>query len=305
MNKYITIDIGGTEIKYGIITENADLIFSESELNCGLGGTALVQQVKSLISRLIDGNMKSKGLAEMPGKISGICISTAGMVDVKNGTIFYAAPLIPNYIGTRWKKEIEETFKIPCEVENDVNCAGLAEAVSGAAANTHSSVCLTVGTGIGGCLIIENRVYHGFFGSAGEVGYMRINDSDFQTLASAKHLCETVKREKGGGIWDGMKIFEQARLGDGICQKAIEELCYILGKGIANICFVVNPQAVILGGGIMSQKDYVEPLIKRSMKEHMPPVFFEKTELRFAEYKNLAGMIGAFYHFKNLRKSRS
>ena len=80
-------------------------------------------------------------------KAEGICVSTAGMVDVEKGEIFYSAPLIPDYAGTKIKARMESEFGLPCEVENDVNCAGLSEAVSGAAAGSRSALCLTVGPG--------------------------------------------------------------------------------------------------------------------------------------------------------------
>ena len=79
----------------------------------------------------------------------GICISTAGMVDCEKGKITYAAPLIPNYTGTEIKKTLEDLYGIPCEVENDVNCAGLAEHFAGASKGSSISLCLTIGTGIG------------------------------------------------------------------------------------------------------------------------------------------------------------
>ena len=97
---------------------------------------------------------------------AGVCISTAGMVDIEKGEIFYSAPLIPNYIGTAFKKTVEERFGIPCEVENDVNCAGLAEYKAGAAAGSKAAVMLTIGTGIGGCILLNGEVFHGFSNSA-------------------------------------------------------------------------------------------------------------------------------------------
>ncbi|MBZ4265788.1 ROK family protein, partial [Streptococcus pneumoniae] len=90
--------------------------------------------------------------------------------DPDKGEIFYAGPQIPNYAGTQFKKEIEGRFGIPCEIENDVNCAGLAEAVSGSGKGAGITLCLTIGTGIGGCLIIDGQIFHGFSNSACEVG---------------------------------------------------------------------------------------------------------------------------------------
>lgn len=144
---------------------------------------------------------------------AGVCISTAGMVDIEKGEIFYSAPLIPNYIGTAFKKTVEERFGIPCEVENDVNCAGLAEYKAGAAAGSKAAVMLTIGTGIGGCILLNGEVFHGFSNSACEVGYMHMDDSDFQTLGAASILTKKVAawKEEPTENWSGYHIFEEAK----------------------------------------------------------------------------------------------
>ena len=221
------------------------------------------------------------------------------MVDVEKGEIFYAAPLIPEYAGTKIKASMEAEFGLPCEVENDVNCAGLAEAVSGAAAGAQSALCLTVGTGIGGCIIIGGRVYHGWSGSACEVGYMHMDGSDFQTLGAASILVKRVAAAKGEpeAQWNGYRIFQLAGEGDSICVEAIDQMCDCLGKGISNICYVLNPQIVVLGGGIMAQEAYLRPRLEKALARYLVSSIYEKTELAFARHQNDAGMRGAYYHF--------
>jgi predicted NBD/HSP70 family sugar kinase len=226
------------------------------------------------------------------------------MVDTKAGSIFYSAPLIPNYAGTQFKKTLEEKFHIPCEVENDVNCAGLAESISGAAKDCDIVLCLTVGTGIGGCIVMDKKVYHGFSNSACEVGYLPMLDSDFQTLGSTKTLCERVAvakaKEGDKSKWGGRRIFEAAQKGDWVCLREIDRMTEALGRGIATICYVVNPEIVVLGGGVMAQKDYLYPKIRKAMDTYLVSGISEKTKVRMASYENHAGMIGAFYHFKTL-----
>ena len=108
MKKYISIDIGGTAIKYGIICENAEIILKETlRTEAWKGGPAILKKVIGIVEHLIE---------QTKGKISGICISTAGMVDTKSGSIFYSAPLIPDYAGMEFKKTLEDKFHIPCEV---------------------------------------------------------------------------------------------------------------------------------------------------------------------------------------------
>lgn len=289
MKKYVCIDIGGTAIKSGIVNAAGDiLVRSEMGTEAEKGGSAILGKTVGIVEAF----QKSE-------EIQGICISTAGMVDVDKGEIFYAAPLIPNYAGTKFKSVMEKRFQIPCEVENDVNCAGLAESISGAAKHSVNTVMLTIGTGIGGCIIIDKKVFHGFSNSACEVGYMHMFDSDFQTLGAASTLTKKVAERKCGESkdWPGRRIFEAAKSGDEICVRAIEEMVDILGRGIANICYVLNPQTVVLGGGIMSQEAYLKKKIEAALVKYLVPDIARRTAIEFALYRNDAGMLGAFYHF--------
>ena len=291
MKKYVSIDIGGTAIKYGMIQEDGKiLIREEMPTEAFKGGPSILEKAVNIVKKYADQT-----------KISGICISTAGMVNVEEGSIFYTAPLIPDYIGTQFKKTMEDTFHVQCEVENDVNCAGLAENISGAAKDSKITLCLTVGTGIGGCIVIDGEVFHGFSNSACEVGYMHMFDSDFQTLGAASILSAKVSAQKKER-WNGYRIFEEAEKGDEICCKAIDEMTDILGRGIANICYVLNPQIVVLGGGIMAQEEFLKPRIRKALDKYLVPSIAEKTTLVMAKHRNDAGMLGAFYHFKNRQK---
>lgn len=295
MKKYVSIDIGGTAIKHGVIDEDGRiLIRGKQETEAYKGGAAIVRKALDIVKKY-----RTEYI------LSGICISTAGMVDVEKGEIFYAAPLIPDYTGTQWKKEMETAFGLPCEVENDVNCAGLAENISGAAKGSRIVLCLTVGTGIGGCILIDHKIFRGYSGSACEVGYMHMEGSDFQTLGAASILSRKVAEQKGARPeeWTGYRIFEEAKQGDEICVRAIDEMADVLGKGIANICYVLNPQTVVLGGGIMAQEEYLKPRIRQALDRYLIGSVAEKTVLKMAEHQNDAGMLGAFYHFL-LRQGR-
>ena len=289
MKEYISIDIGGTAIKYGVINSRGEIVRKEQmPTEAWKGGPEILNKVTGIVETY-------KELYSA----AGICISTAGMVDIEKGEIFYAAPLIPNYAGTKFKQVLEEKFQIPCEVENDVNCAGLAESISGAAKESKVALCLTVGTGIGGCIVIDGKVFHGYSNSACEVGYMHMDNSDFQTLGAASILTKKVadRKKEPEEMWSGYQIFEQAKKGDAVCCQAIDEMVDLLGKGIANICYVINPEIVVLGGGIMAQEAFLKEKIERSVKGYLVPGIAENTRIDFAKHKNDAGMLGAFYHF--------
>lgn len=294
MNKYVCIDIGGTVIKYGIINEDGNiLVKGERKSESYKGGIGLLEKVKEITN-----NYKQEY------EISGICISTAGMVDPFKGEIIYASSAIPNYIGTKIKEEIEKEFNIQCEVENDVNCAGMGEVWKGAGRGTSSCVCLTVGTGIGGSIILGNKIFHGYNNSAGEIGYMNMNGGTFQELAAASSLVRRVAERKNIKIEeiDGKKIFELAKSGDIDCIEEIDYLIEILTLGMANIIYMINPEVIILGGGIMAQKEYLNDKIDKALKDKLIDRLYSSTKIKFAENENNAGMLGALYNFLQRRR---
>lgn len=290
MKKYVSMDIGGTALKYGVVQEDGKFLETdEIPTEAWKGGPGILEKLERIGEE-----------ARRRHCLSGICISTAGMVDCEKGEITFSGPQIPDYAGTQLKAEMEERFGLPCEVENDVNCAGLAECLAGAAKGCSSAVCLTIGTGIGGAILFHDRVYHGFSGSACEVGYMNLPGGMFQDQGAVGAVLARVAGEKGtaAGNIDGKWVFERAEAGDVCCKRAIDEMADILGMGIANICYVLNPEIVVLGGGIMSQKAYLFPRIRAGLEAHLLPPVREKTRIAFAQNGNRAGMLGAFFHFK-------
>ena len=104
---------------------------------------------------------------------------------------------------------------------------------------------------------------------------------------------------------DGKYIFENAKSGDKDCINAIDDMIEVLGQGIANICYIINPEVVVLGGGIMAQKEYLYDKIKSSMDKNLIPFISNKTRLEFAMNGNKAGMLGAYFNFKNMEKKRN
>ena len=290
MRKYICIDIGGTSIKYGVINEKKQFLnSSEIPTEAAAGGAAVLE--------------KAVGIAEQMLKeheAAGICVSTAGMVDPEEGRIVYAAPLIPGYTGIEIRKTMEERFALPCAVENDVNCAGLAEALEGGGKGSSICVCLTVGTGIGGAIVMDGKLIRGFSGSACEVGYMHLPGGAFQDIGASSILVKKAAQYKNirPSQINGKYVFENAKQGDECCIRAIDEMADALGMGIANICYVLNPEVVVLGGGIMAQKDYLKSRLENSLKNYLLPAVAEHTRLEFAVNGNSAGMLGAYLNFR-------
>lgn len=292
---YVLIDIGGTAIKHGIANIDGELIF-QGEMPTQAhehGGPGIVEKVKTKVKEALD--------QYGPEVIKGVSISTAGMVNPETGVIVYALPdAIPNYTGTKFKEIIETEFKLPCEVENDVNCAALGEMWKGAGAGCHSVFCMTIGTSIGGAMICNDHLISGASNSAGEIAYMRVPGGMLHEIASTTYLVKTYAKMRGESVdqVNGIRIFNEAEAGDPVAQNAIGLLVEHLTDGITNVVAAQNPEAVILGGGIMAREQYLRPLIEEALKGKLREIVFKATRIEFAKLKNTAGMLGGFYNFK-------
>ena len=300
MMYYICIDIGGTSIKYGVLSEKGE-IFIDGTVSAKVTEKEnfILSDVKKLIRNILDEYRNYE--------IEGICVSTAGVVNPEKGEIAYAGPTIPKYTGTKIKEELEKEFSISCEVENDVNCAGLGEYWKGAGKGSKSMVCLTIGTGVGGSVILDGKLLNGIGYTAGEIGYMDVNGSYIQNIASSRYLVEKVQKEKveKEGITDaitGVDIFELAKKGDEICIAGINEIISNLAVGVRNIIYLLNPEVIVIGGGITAQKEYLEEKIRKEVNDGMISDMFRKTRIELAQQGNQAGLLGALYNFLNKNK---
>lgn len=295
--KVLCFDIGGTSIKYGVAAEQlGELQF----FDCGESPTdAKTQKGPGIEGRILEwtGQWKERYPLE------GVAISTAGMVDWRTGEIVYANDNIPAYAGINMAQSVERMYGLPCAVENDVNCAALGEAVYGAGRGADSIVCLTVGTGVGGAVILEQRLWHGCTGSAGEVGYMPLRGASLESGASVTALLDRVESRLGCRL-DGKQVFSKAKEGHKICMEEIEGLCEALAEGIACCVCLLNPEMVVLGGGIMAQEAYLRPVLEKKLRGCLPPQLGESVRLSFAQLGNRAGMAGAFHHFQLRQQNR-
>lgn len=288
MKKYAVLDIGGTQIKYGVIDQQGELLWwKQEDTNAQQGGLKILETV----IQLIHGIQKST-------ELSGVGISTAGVVDPLKGRILYANSNIPGYTGIEVKKMIEKETHLSCEVENDVSCAGLCEAHLGAGKGVHHVACITIGTGIGGSLIVNGHVYHGGNYCAGEIGYLPVYNSTLEQEASMSALLSRVnqKREQGYEL-DGKEIFHNALQKDPLCQQEVDRMCQYLGKGLASISVLMNPEMIVIGGGVSAQGEWFRKKIEGEFLSHSLPNRIQNTKVVLAQKGNQAGMIGAWIHF--------
>jgi predicted NBD/HSP70 family sugar kinase len=289
MPEYVCIDIGGTTIKYGVTDGGGRFLAKGKAPNpiCAGGVGAMVSLAISRI-RAYQKEYSPVGLA----------VATTGIVDASSGTVLYAAEHLPGYTGTRLQAILEEACGLPCRVENDVNCAGMGEYWLGAGRGADLLVCLTVGTGIGGSVIFKGQLVPGASHCAGEVGYLRIGEpGTLESLASASRLIAETAEAKGmpADEVNGELVFAWARAGDPSALATAERMVQRLAAGIANVCYVLNPEVVVLGGGIMAQEGFLKPRLLEALRAALLPRVYAGTRFAFAQLGNDAGMIGALY----------
>lgn len=282
--RIIAVDIGGTAIKAGIWDGTQILEYKEWETNAASGGAALMDRVKALIQTY--------------SSADGIGISTAGEVDAENGSILYANSNIPGYTGMPVKRMLEDEFHVPVSVENDVNAAAIGELHCGAGQGHQDFLCVTYGTGVGGCIVMNGQVVRGATHCAGGFGGMIIHpecrdgseslQGCYERCASTTALVEKVKAvdpslDGGRKIFAEMERKEIRSLIDGW----IDDIC----TGLISLIYVFNPPLVILGGGVMAQ-EYVWQEISGRVRRQLPPLL-KKTAIVPAGLGNKAGMLGA------------
>lgn len=299
MDKYICLDIGGTAIKYGLADSRGRLFNKDSLPNVIAkdGVDAFLDQVLGLI-----------GSYQKYFKIQGAAISMAGMINPQTGEVLHTAPHFPGLTGTNLVQLVSQKLQLPCRVENDVNSAALGEYWLGNGRGAKSLFCITIGTGIGGAFVLDGKLWPGNSFTAGEVGQAKLGGRNhWEDAASVTALVQKAARLKGVDpeTLNGKILCEMVRHGDKPLHRLLRETVHQWATGIAAICYMMNPQRVILGGGIMAQQDLLEPMLQDSLKKELLPVVLDKTTVAFAGLGNDAGLIGALYNFLAREKKRS
>ncbi|HHK6921999.1 TPA: ROK family protein [Streptococcus pneumoniae] len=288
--KIIGIDIGGTTIKADLYDEFGTSLnhFKEIEtiIDYDLGTNQILNQVCDLI-----------GEYTLNHSIDGVGISTAGVVNANTGEIIYAGYTIPGYIGVNFTAEIEKRFGLYTFVENDVNCAALGELWKGQAKDKKNVVMVTIGTGIGGSIIVNGQIVNGFNYTAGEVGYIPVGNSDWQSKASTTALIHLYQKKSLKTNQTGRTFFTDLRSGDKVAEETFEIFVENLTKDLLTISYLLNPEILILGGGILDSKDILLPEIQSSLAKNAMDNRFLPKNLVAATLGNEAGRIGAVKNF--------
>ncbi|MGX5514058.1 ROK family protein [Bacillus cereus] len=292
MKEYIAFDIGGTQVKYGIISEAGRVLKRKTvATEIHLGGEQIIQKLILLSKKLMNEHT-----------IAGIGISTAGIVDINKGIVTGGADHIPGYSTIRIIDRLQEILKVPVSIDNDVNCAAFGEKWNGSVREKENFIMLTIGTGVGGAIFIDGELYRGHSFSAGEWGNMLIEGKTFEEVASISGLIRLVRKYKGKGEWNGRTIFELYDKGDREVAQAVGIFFKHLAIGISNLAYIFNPETIIIGGGITDRGNEFLKEVKEEVSKYLNQEIYNNCEIELAQNGNCAGMIGAIYHLLHHHK---
>ena len=272
----IGVDIGGTNMK--AVLFNGSKIIEESSLSTPQDNPEHFFNIfKALIAPLLERTRTEKK------KIAGIGISIAGMHDFHNGRIAYP-PNLTYLNGVEIIRQLEQRFGVSAKFDNDTNCFLRAEAKLGSAEKFNNVFGITVGTGIGGGWWLNRKIYRGSHGSAGEIGHIVTQFSEAKTL-------EKIYQELASN--DLSEIAYQAYQGNEKSERIFERIGEYLGYTCANVVNILDPEAIIIGGGVAQSDELFFPVIKKTMQSHIASPLSQKTKILKAKLGNNAGAIGA------------
>ena len=307
---YIGVDLGGTNIKAGVVDASGGVLVKDAIETQAEGGPSVV--IKR-ICQIIDA-VREKGSLSWK-KIGGVGVGAPGTLDHKKGIIFHP-PNLPGWRNVPLRDEVAKNIPGGAIVENDANAAAWGEYWAGAGREVHSMVMLTLGTGIGGGIILEGKLVRGAHDSAAELGHTIIvrggvpcgcgSRGCLEVYASATAVVRRFKEAVDAGrattlsqdVREGKEItskiiYEAALAGDELAKEVMEETGRYLGTGIVSIMNTVNPARIVLSGGMIHAGEMIMRPLKETVQELAFPIPAEKTEIVFATLGEDAGFIGA------------
>ena len=306
----IGIDVGGTNVKIALVNDEGQIIYSNSvPTRAEMGYEYTVNNIKQAIYDLLkETKLEAKD-------IEGIGFGFPGQVDYKEG-IVRNAPNIPGWVEVPIAKIFEEEFHIPTRVDNDVRCAALGELNYGAGRGCENLICITVGTGIGSGLIVNGKLARGASNAAGEIGHIKLQMHDgpicgcgdtgcMEAFASGPAIVamaedyikggkSTKYREMANGTpLTPYIVCEAAKAGDPVAQRIFTIMGEYIGIGMAGVVNLLNPEKIIIGGGVADAGDIlIKPLVE-TLKKRAMKIAGETVEVVHAQLGNTAGVIGA------------
>ncbi|MGG0823638.1 ROK family glucokinase [Paenibacillus turicensis] len=306
-NIYIGVDLGGTAIKVGICSEEGKLLQTyEGPTEADKGAETLIDNIERYVRHIVE---QSQFDWE---QVKGIGAGVAGFTNVREGIIILA----PN-VGLRdfhIRKILEDRLGKPVMIDNDANVAALGEAWGGAGAGIDNCVCYTLGTGVGGGIIINGKIYQGFSGLAGELGHISVvpdleaiqcgcgKMGCLETVSSATGIIRMGKDAVARGERTSLSlvekitakdVFDAAKAGDEVSIRIVNRAAYYIGKSLAAVALVLNPELVIIGGGVSKAGDILFDEIRSVFAELTPEPTQAGLRIVPAVLGNDAGIVGA------------
>ncbi len=288
--RVLCFDIGGTKIKYGVIENEQFLEDGLFDTNAKMGKVELSKKLLDMAKRY---NEKYH--------LDGVGISCAGSVNFEKAYISIAPDALPEF--SDWDfRELFKEIGLDCVADNDVNSFAKAECVRGAAIEYDHFIVITIGTGIGGAIVINDEVWRGKNYNAGEVGRMLIGNAKWESVASTSALIKDAKRA-GLDVENGIDLFKLYDASDEIATAVVHHFYDLLGTGLANLVYIYNPEAIVIGGGI-SKRESLVPSIEKYMNAHLSYGFRNTAKVIPAKFHNLGGMMGAYFNFVEYKEKQ-
>ena len=311
----IGIDLGGTNIAAGLVNEQFEIVEKDSLPTLPeRPGEEIVADIAALCKKLCE----AAGITQQ--QVCSIGIASPGIVDDESGHVIYANNLrFRNFPIIPLLRELVEVREI--HIENDANAAAWGEAIAGAAKGSKSSVMITLGTGVGGGIIADGKVFKGFNSAAGELGHIVIavdgrpctcgRRGCWEAYSSATGLirtteeklaeCKAIGRETKmtelvaqKGKVTGRTAFDGKRLGDAAACEVVDEYIKYLASGLASMINIFQPEVLSIGGGISNEGQYLLDLVVPEVRRQQYGTgLVPQTDIRIAKLRNDAGIIGA------------
>lgn len=305
---YLGIDLGGTSIKMGLVDQLGNILHTlEGPTPAGY------HQVLAVFSQMAEQILQKSHYAW--DDIIGVGVGVPAFLDQQRGIVIEAVNL--GWDQVPLKEDLEKLWTVPIIVENDANAAALGEMWNGAGKGASHLICLTLGTGIGGGVIIHGDIYHGANGSAGEVGHITVKHQGgrrcncgrmgcLETEASATAIVlDALAQMKGmstgplkeeydrTGTLTAKSVVQLAQQGDTICKEIMTKVGSVLGNTLAQMCYLLNPEIIVIGGGVaLAGQILFDPLIQ-AFNHAILPRIAENTSIVPAKLGNQAGLTGA------------
>ncbi len=304
---YLGIDIGGTAAKFGLVNGEGVMISEVLEYPVKFDDyeTPIIETVVKSAKEFMSKNNKTFF------DINGIGVSATGGINSKLGIVEGSAGHIKNWKGTNIKKRLEAEFGMNTAVLNDANAAALGEMWKGAAKGRENVVVMTIGTGVGGGIVVDSKILLGSKGFAGEIGHIPVNvDGEkcscentgcIEHYGSTSALVRNVKNAVISGEITGIKeeevdgrlIFKEVAAGNKAVIKYVDEWINYISAALVGLVHTFNPEMVILGGGVSKQKELFVDKVRDKVLHGVMDNFAQDLRVEAAELGNNAGIIGA------------